>query len=294
MNPETTPNEETAESKNTPGLNRRAFLQTAGAAAGLAASAGALGSMGGLSTPAQAQDATTNVNFPMPPKLVARPLKASTLATTGISRKTHEEHFKLYQGYVNKSNELFGKIATVSRDPKLANQTYSEIRELKVELSFALGGVKNHELYFDILGRTNAAADAAPKGPLLREINRSFGSVVNWAADLKATGIGARGWVWTAYDNDLNRLMNYIGDAQNTYPMWNSVPILGLDVYEHAYYLDFATNRGAYIDAFMQNINWSAVNTRFMMEKKSDGSMVTLSGNNDRDGSIGITIGNGF
>ena len=221
---------------------------------------------------------------------MARPLNKDTLNTTGISRKTHEEHFKLYEGYVKKSNELFEKVSQVSRDPKLANQTYSEIRELKVELSFALGGVKNHELYFDILGRS----DAKPKGALLREINRSFGSLENWAADLKATGIAARGWVWTAFDNDLNRLMNYIGDTQNTYPVWNAVPILGLDVYEHAYYLDFQTNRGAYIDAFLQNINWNAVSSRFMLEKKSDANMVTLSGNNDRDGSIGISIGKDF
>jgi len=295
MNSENQPYQEreNEESKNAPALNRRAFLQTAGAAAGLVASAGALGI---LSTPAQAQPAAPAENYPVPPKLVARPLKASTLATTGISRQTHEEHFKLYEGYVKKSNELFEKISHVSRDPKLANQSYSEIRELKVELSFALGGVKNHELYFDILGRKNADADAKPKGALLKEINRSFGSVENWMADLKATGIAARGWVWTAYDNDLKRLMNYIGDAQNSYPIWNAVPILGLDVYEHAYYLDFQTNRGAYIDAFFQNINWNAVSSRFLLEKKSDGDLVTLTGNNDRDGSIGIHfgIGNSF
>jgi len=227
--------------------------------------------LGGLSTPAQAQGAMNTENYPMPPKLVASPLKASTLATTGISRKTHEEHFKLYEGYVKKSNELFEKISSVSRDPKLANQTFSEIRELKVELSFALGGVKNHELYFDILGKS----DSKPEGKLLQEINRSFGSPEKWAADLKATGIAARGWVWTAYDHDLKRLINYIGDAQNSYPIWNATPIIGLDVYEHAYYLDFQTNRGAYIDAFLENVNWSAVASRFLLAMGSTSTLVT-------------------
>ena len=280
MNPENQSHEiedvENEKMESAPGLNRRAFLQTAGAAAGLAASAGTLGV---LSPPAQAQTAAAE-NYPMPPKLVARPLKASTLATTGISRKTHEEHWKLYEGYVKKTNELFEKISSVSRDPKLANQSYSEIRELKVELSFALGGVKNHELYFDILGRTQNAADAKPAGNLLQEINRSFGSPEKWAADLKATGIAARGWVWTAYDHDLKRLMNYIGDAQNTYPIWNATPIIGLDVYEHAYYLDFQTNRGAYIDAFLANVNWSAVASRYAealgMRTRFDGLSVTF------------------
>jgi Fe-Mn family superoxide dismutase len=197
----------------------------------------------------------------MLPKLAAKPLKPSILTTDGISQKTHEEHFKLYQGYVNKSNELFEKIAGVSRDPKAANQTYSDIREMKVELSFALGGVKNHELYFDVLGKN----DSRPGGELLAEINRSFGSVEKWQADLKATGLAGRGWAWTAYDHDLKRLMNYIGDAQNSYPIWNATPIIGLDVYEHAYYLDFATNRGAYIDAFFANLNWDAVARRFLL-----------------------------
>lgn len=234
-------------------LDRRTFLQLAGATAGVAA----LGSL--VATETRADDAPAAENYPVPAKLVAQPLKASTLATEGISKKTHEEHYKLYEGYIKKSNELFGKIATVSRDPKLANQSYSDIRELKVELSFALGGVKNHELYFDILGKS----DAKPGGALLEEINRSFGSPDKWAADLKATGIAARGWVWTAYDHDLKRLMNFIGDAQNSYPIWNATPIIGLDVYEHAYYLDFATNRAGYIDAFLSNVDWGAVGARF-------------------------------
>ncbi|HEX8550589.1 MAG TPA: superoxide dismutase [Abditibacteriaceae bacterium] len=241
-------------------MNRRAFLQTAGVAAGAVA-------LGALATEkAGAQ------SYPAMPILKEKPLKASTLATEGISRRTHEEHFKLYQGYVRKTNELMQKIATVSRDPKDANQIYSEIRELKVELSFALGGVKNHELYFDILG----GEGSQPQGPLLDEINRSFGSPQAWAADLKATGLAARGWVWTAYDHDLKRLFNYIGDTQNTYPIWNATPIIGLDVYEHAYYLDFATNRGAYIDAFLKNLNWAAVASRFAVSTGPASTLVTL------------------
>ena len=60
---------------------------------------------------------------------------------------------------------------------------------------------------------------------------------------------GGRGWAWTAYDWDEGRLFNYIGDAQNTYPIWNATPLVALDVYEHAYFLDYRTDRAAYIDA---------------------------------------------
>ena len=246
-------------------LNRRTFLQTAALATGAVAAGSTVLSS---AIPAAAQE----TNYPAAPKLVEKPLKASTLATEGISRKTHEEHFKLYQGYVRKSNEIFEKLSSVTRDPAKANQIYSDLRELKVELAFALGGVKNHELYFDILG----GAGSSPDGKLLEEINRSFGSPAAWAADLKATGIAARGWVWTAYDYDLKRLVNYIGDTQNTFPMWNATPIIGLDVYEHAYYLDYGTKRADYIDSFLKNINWNSVALRFAQLGAPAGNLVTL------------------
>ena len=72
--------------------------------------------------------------------------------------------------------------------------------------------------------------------------------------------MGGRGWAWTAYDWDEGRLFNYIGDAQNTYPIWNATPLVALDVYEHAYFLDYQTDRGAYIDAFFANLDWAVVN----------------------------------
>ena len=193
-------------------------------------------------------------------KIVAKPLpeKVYNTESVGISRKTHDEHYKLYQGYVNKANEIREKLAALDKDPAKANQTYSDIRVLKVEYTFALGGVKNHELYFDILG----GRGGAPSGPVAEWINRYFGSYDAWAQDLKATGIAARGWVWLALDHDDGSLFNYIGDAQNTFPIWNATPILALDTYEHAYYYDFQTARAKYIDAFLQAIDWDAVNAR--------------------------------
>ena len=89
---------------------------------------------------------------------------------------------------------------------------------------------------------------------------RDFGSVADWRADLKATGMAGRGWAWTAYDWDEERLFNYVGDAQNTFPIWNATPLVALDVYEHAYYLDYRTDRASYIDAFFDNLDWNTVN----------------------------------
>jgi len=176
----------------------------------------------------------------------------------GISEKTMTEHYKLYEGYVKKYNEITEKLGSV--DLESANQTYSDIRALKVDLTFAIGGVKNHELYFSHLG----GQGGQPSGKLLELINKDFGSFESWQKDMKATAIAARGWAWLAYDWDFKKLFNYIGDAQNTFPVWNATPILALDVYEHAYYLDFATKRADYIDKFFENLNWQSLESSFV------------------------------
>ncbi len=183
-----------------------------------------------------------------------RELKPALLTLDGISRETIEAHYKLYQGYVNKRNEILGKLADV--DLASANQVYSGFRSLKIDLSFAIGGVKNHEIYFGHLG----GSGGDPSGIFGDLVRRDFGSVADWKADLKATGLAGRGWAWTAYDWDEGRLFNYIGDAQNTFPIWNATALVALDVYEHAYFVDFGTDRGAYIDTFFHNLDYDVVN----------------------------------
>ena len=187
-------------------------------------------------------------------EIAARELRPEVYELDGISRAAVEAHYKLYQGYVNKRNEILGKLAEV--DLGSANQEYSELRGLKVDLSFAIGGIKNHELYFAHLG----GGGGDPTGPFGTLVKRDFGSTSDWRADLKATGMAGRGWAWTAYDWDEGRLFNYIGDAQNSYPIWNATPLVALDVYEHAYFLDYRTDRASYIDAFFQNLDWTTVN----------------------------------
>lgn len=171
----------------------------------------------------------------------------------GISEKTMTEHYKLYEGYVKKSNEIEEKLKTV--DKSTANQIYSDLRELKVEYTFALGGMRNHEIYFGHLG----GKGGEPGEALSKMITRDFGSFDAWKEDMKQTGIAARGWVWLAYDWNSGKLFNYLGDAQNTFPVWDASVLLAMDTYEHAYWLDYGTGRAAYIDAFFKNIDWAPV-----------------------------------
>ncbi len=187
-------------------------------------------------------------------EITPRELKPALLQLDGISRVSVEAHHRLYQGYVGKRNEILGKLATV--DLAGANQVYSEFRALKVDLTFAIGAIKNHEVYFEHLG----GPGGDPDGAIGELIERDFDSVDAWRADLRATGIAGRGWAWTAYDWDEGRLFNVIGDTQNTYPVWNATPLVALDVHEHAYFLDYQTDRASYIDAFFANLDWSVVN----------------------------------
>jgi Fe-Mn family superoxide dismutase len=164
-----------------------------------------------------------------------------------------EEHYELYKGYIAKTNEIQEKLGAVDRST--ANQIYSDLRSLRVDLSFAAGGVKNHEVYFAHLG----GKGGSPAGKVAELIARDFPSYDAWLADFKASGIAARGWVWLAYDHDWNTLTTVVGDAQNTFPSWNATPILALDVYEHAYWIDYGRARAKYIEAFFANLDWTVV-----------------------------------
>jgi len=187
-------------------------------------------------------------------EIAARPLKPELLRLNGISRVSVEAHYRLYQGYVAKRNEILARLQHT--DMGAANQVYSDLRALKVDLTFALGGIKNHEVYFEHLG----GEGGEPSGAIGTLIAHDFGSADAWRADLKATAMAARGWAWTAYDWDERRLFNFLGDAQNTFPVWNATPLVALDVYEHAYFLDYQTDRASYVDAFFENLDWGVVN----------------------------------
>jgi Fe-Mn family superoxide dismutase len=171
----------------------------------------------------------------------------------GMSQRLMTEHYKLYEGYVKKANEIQEKLKTV--DKSTANATYSDLRALKLGYSFALDAIKSHELYFQNI----SGKGGQPQGWVGSEIEKHFGSYDNWLQDMKATGIAARGWVWFAYDWQTKQLFNFLGDAHDAFPIWHATPLVALDVYEHAYMIDYGVNRADYIDAFFKNLDWNTV-----------------------------------
>jgi Fe-Mn family superoxide dismutase len=184
-----------------------------------------------------------------------QPLPYSQL--TGISAKTLEVHHdKLYVGYVTKRNEIEQALTTADRSA--ANGTYSAFGELKRQESFAADAMILHEAYFNVLG-----GDGKPAGELVTRIEKDFGSLDAWIADFKACGLVARGWVVLAYDLNDGRLHNYVCDAHNQGGIWGAMPVIVLDTYEHAYMMDYGSDRKSYIETYMSQINWNEANRVF-------------------------------
>ena len=196
-------------------------------------------------------------SYNSPMKYQAKPLPFLK-PLKGISEKTMTiHHVKLYVGYVNKRNEIEEKLAVADRS--LANATYSEFGELKREESFAANGIFLHEYYFNVLGGDGAlGGENNQGGSLIEAIKTEFGSYNKWLEDFKATGMTARGWVVLALDFNDGRLHNYLCDTHNHGGIWGALPLVVLDMYEHAYFIDYGSDRKTYIEDYMQNLNWPA------------------------------------
>ncbi len=173
----------------------------------------------------------------------------------GISDPQLEAHFTLYEGYVKKLNEIEEKLEKT--DKALTNYSFGEFAELKRRFSVPYMGTFLHEMYFD-----NLISQGKPSHKFEELAVKSFGSFDSWKADVKATGLGVPGWVVTCYDTFSEKILNLQLMEHHIGFVVNQVPILVLDTWEHAFFLDQKTNRGGYIDVFFKNINWDVVNAR--------------------------------
>lgn len=184
---------------------------------------------------------------------------------TGISEKTVTiHHDKLYAGYVTKKCEIESKLDPLEKggDVSSANQTYSELRALKDGETFATNGVYLHEWYFEVLG-----GDGTPSGDLADDLKARFGSLDNFVAYFTACGMAARGWAVLAWDTHDDALKVCIGDAHNQGGVWGAVPVIVLDVYEHSYFIDYGSDRKAYILDFWKNLDWAKANALYAKAK---------------------------
>ncbi len=189
-------------------------------------------------------------------------------ALIGISEKTISiHHDKLYLGYVAKMQEIARELAKFAKGEKEAtgNQTYSELRALRNAETFANNGVYLHEYYFHVLGGQGAQI---PDNALTQTLKEKFTSMEQFIKYFSASAMAMRGWVVLAWDVQLEHLKIYGCDSHNQGGVWGCLPIIVLDVYEHAYFIDYGSDRAAYIADFWKNFNWEAANHLFEKTKK--------------------------
>ncbi|MEO7994471.1 MAG: superoxide dismutase [bacterium] len=188
-----------------------------------------------------------------------RPLPFAPESLNGLSaEQINNHHGKKYAGYVAKLNEIEEKLPAA--DLTKANPSFSDFRELQREAPFSHNGIILHELYFGNLGG-DGALDA--NCAIAKKLTEDFGSVDQFKAVVTATGKSGRGWAVGAYSLLDNKIHVYLMDLHDIGAVFYTWPLFVLDVYEHAYYIDFKNDTPAYIDIFWKNIDWNVVNKRW-------------------------------
>ena len=182
----------------------------------------------------------------------------------GISDQTLEMHFKLYEGYVKETNNLTERITEVIKDGNVDQEEMPAYSELTRRLGFEYNGMVLHEYYFDNLQSGGGTGDPAKTSQFVKAAETTFGSYDIWKADF--VGIGKmRGVGWAiCYQNPANgRISNHWITLHETGNVAGFNPILVMDVWEHAFLLDYKpAERPKYIEAFFSNINWAEVEKR--------------------------------
>jgi Fe-Mn family superoxide dismutase len=181
---------------------------------------------------------------------------------TGFSPKQIEQHLGLYAGYVKKINQIRSELEKIPYGERKgeANFSYGRYSELKRREAVPYNGVFLHEMYFENLG----GRQRAPQAELEAAIDEAFGSVSNWEKDLAACAEGAtNGWVLLTYDRNDGKLHHNQIWEHTMGLMVHQEHLLALDVWEHAFMIDFGTDKKAYFEAFLKNVKWETVADRY-------------------------------
>lgn len=149
-------------------------------------------------------------------------------------------------------------------DRSKANANYSAVRELKREQVHAMNSIVTHELYFDGI----AATPVDPQEAALAAIRKRFGSLDRWVEDLQAAANAARGWALLVHQPVNGRLYNVVTDMHDIGPMVFGAPLVVIDCYEHAFYIDYRNKKGDYVSAYPKFIDWSVVERRVQAAMK--------------------------
>jgi superoxide dismutase, Fe-Mn family len=187
----------------------------------------------------------------------------------GISDATLEQHFKLYEGYVTQTNKLLEKLAEFTKNGAVDEKRMAEFSELKRRLGFEYNGMVLHEHYFGNLRKHGNRAPA--RGAAFREAaEQGWGSYERWEAEFTSVGkMRGVGWAICYQDPATGFLVNHWVEMHESGHVSGFVPVLVMDVWEHAFILDYAAkDRAKYIDAFLANVDWGAVDSRLSRRRE--------------------------
>ena len=180
----------------------------------------------------------------------------------GFSETLLKNHFTLYQGYVTNTNKLTDGLSQLLKEGKTGTPEYAE---LKRRLGWEFNGMRLHEYYFENLGGKGGISKS---GKLHKKLVESFGSYEAWEKDFKATG-SMRGIGWAVLYQDVlsgNFINFWINEHDVGHPS-GGMPILIMDVFEHAFMIDYSLKRTDYIEAFFKNIDWAELEKRLLLHK---------------------------
>lgn len=182
---------------------------------------------------------------------------SNLIGMQGFSETLLKNHFTLYQGYVTNTNKVLETLGQMLKDGKQGTPEYAE---LKRRLGWEFNGMRLHELYFENLG---GKKPLDKNSKLAKKLEKGFGSAENWEKDFRATGaMRGIGWTILYQDTASGQLINYWINEHDVGHPAGSTPLLIMDVFEHAFILDYGLKRADYIEAFFKNINWEAVEAR--------------------------------
>ena len=182
------------------------------------------------------------------------------LPLPGFSGTMLKNHFTLYQGYVMNANKINSLLDEMLQAGKTDTPEYAELTR---RFGWEFNGMRLHEYYFDNMTKEPAALDMS--SPLAQKIASEFGSHENWEKDFRAVGaMRGIGWAVLAHDARSGRLFNIWINEHDAGHLAGTSPLLVMDVFEHAYMLDYGIRRADYISAFFRAINWPEVASRLL------------------------------
>lgn len=193
---------------------------------------------------------------------------AYLIGMEGFSDDALKMHFKLYSGYVQNTNLLLAILDELATQEKDHTPIYAEIKR---RVGWEFDGMRLHEDYFSNLG--GKGTKLADTSALYKKIVQDFGSFAKWKQSFLATGaMRGIGWVILYLDPVTNRLLNIWVGEHDIGHLAGAKPILVMDVWEHAYLLDYGLNRAGYMDAFFNNIDWDVVQKRYQQKTPQENS----------------------